>query len=71
MLYILRTVFFHNFFPVNLQYSSYKHVFPSRVENSVDPAQLASSGASLAGSTVFSKKDKIPVQQEGQVIISK
>ena len=27
-------------YPVNLQHSSYNHVFTSRVENSVDPDQI-------------------------------
>ena len=31
-----------NFYPVNLQHSNWKHVFSIRVENSVDPDQLAS-----------------------------
>ena len=30
------------FYPINLQDSNYKHVFKSRLENSVDPDQLAS-----------------------------
>ena len=30
-----------NFYPVNLQHSSYKHVFSIRVENGVDPKQMA------------------------------
>ena len=30
-----------NFYPVNLQHSSCKHVFSIRVENSVDPDQMA------------------------------
>ena len=34
------------FYLVNLQHSSYKHAFTSRVENSVDPDQMASSEAS-------------------------
>ena len=33
-------------YPVNLQYSSCKDVFSIRVENSVDPDQMASSEAS-------------------------
>ena len=40
------------FYPVNLQYSTYKHIFSSGVENSVDSNQLASE------STLFSKEDK-------------
>ena len=46
-----------NCYTVNLQHSSCKHIFPIRVENSVDPVQMASSEASLSGSTVFSKKE--------------
>ena len=38
-------------------YSSCKHVFSIRVENSVDPDQVASSEASWSWSTLFSKKD--------------
>ena len=34
------------FYPVNLQNSSCKHVFSIRVENRVDPDQMASSEAS-------------------------
>ena len=46
------------FYPVDLQYSSYKHVLSSRLENSVDPDQMASSVAIESGYTVFSKMDK-------------
>ena len=34
------------FYPVNLQHSSSMHIFSIRVENSVDPDQMASSEAS-------------------------
>ena len=44
--------------PVNLQDSSWMHVITIRVENSVDPDQMASSEAILSGSTLFSKRDK-------------
>ena len=46
------------FYLLNWQHSSYMHVFSIRVENSVDPDQVASSEASWSGSTVFSQKDK-------------
>ena len=46
------------FYPVNLQFFSWKHVFSIGVENSVDPDQMASSEGIWSGSTVFSKKDK-------------
>ena len=35
-------MFMFNFYPFNLQNSSYYHVFTSRMANSVDPDQLAS-----------------------------
>ena len=35
-----------NFYSFKMQHSSYKDVFTSRVENSVDPDQMASSEAS-------------------------
>ena len=43
---------------VNLQHSSYKHVFSKSilVENNVDPDQTASTEASCSGSTVFPKR---------------
>ena len=37
----LCTTLFPKFYPVNLQHSSRKHVFSIRVENSVDPDQMA------------------------------
>ena len=42
---------------VNLQHSSYKHVFSKSiiVENNVDPYQTASMEASCSGSTVLPK----------------
>ena len=40
------------------EHSTCKHVFTIRVENSVDPNQMASSEATISGSTVFSEKDK-------------
>ena len=43
-------------YAVNLQHSSWKRVFLIRVENIVDPDQLALSEANWSGSTVFSKK---------------
>ena len=42
MLNILHTTLGLKFNPVNLQHASYKHVFSSRMENSVDPDQMAS-----------------------------
>ena len=41
----LCTTLLPNFYPVILQYSSSKHVFSSRVKNTVDPDQMASSEA--------------------------
>ena len=43
---------------VNLQHSSYKHVFSKSilVENNVDPDQIASTEASCSGSTVLLKR---------------
>ena len=41
------------FYPFILQHFSCKHAFSIRVENSVDPDQMALSEASLSGSTVF------------------
>ena len=43
---------------VNLQHSSYKHVFLKSilVENNVDPDQTASTEASCSGSTVLPKR---------------
>ena len=57
---------------VNLQQSSYKHVFSKSilVENNVDPDQTASMEASCSGSTVLPKRielvkhDKVKVLQE-------
>ena len=58
---------------VNLQHSSYKHVFSKSivVENNVDPDQTASTEASCSGSTVLLPKrvqsvrhDKVKVLQE-------
>ena len=58
---------------VNLQHSSYKHVFSKSivVENNVDPNQTASTEASCSGSTVLLPKrvqsvkhDKVKVLQE-------
>ena len=40
------TTLLPNIYLVNLQHSSCKHVFSIRVENSVDPDQMASSEAS-------------------------
>ena len=45
-------------YPVSLQHSSYTHVISIRVENSVDPDQMASSKASSSGYKVFSKRGK-------------
>ena len=56
--YPLYSTLVPNFYPVNLQHSSWKHVFSIRVENKVDLDQMASSEASWSGSTVFSKRDK-------------
>ena len=36
----------------NMQYSRFKHIFSIIVENCVDPNQMASSEASLSGSSV-------------------
>ena len=44
------------FNPVNLQQSSCKGVFSIRVENSVDPDQMASSEAVWSGSALFLKR---------------
>ena len=42
MLYnFMYTSFLPNFYPVNLQHSIYQHVFSIKVENSVDPDQMA------------------------------
>ena len=57
---------------VNLQHSSYKHMFSKSilVENNVDPDQTASTEASCSGSTVLPKSiqsvkhDKVKVLQE-------
>ena len=57
---------------VNLQHSSYKHVFSKSilVDNNVDPDQTASMEASCSGSTVLPKRielvkhDKVKVLQE-------
>ena len=57
---------------VNLQHSSYKHVFSKSivVENNVDPDQTASTEARCSGSTVLPKRiqlvkhDKVKVLQE-------
>ena len=46
----------------NMQYSRFKHIFSIRVENCVDLNQMASSEASLSGSSVL-KKDKISAGQ--------
>ena len=35
-----------NFYPVSLQHSNFQHAFTIRVRNSVNPDQMASSGAS-------------------------
>ena len=49
----------------DLQHFRFKQVFPIRVENSVDPDQMASPEASCSGSTVFSKtKGLNKVQQD-------
>ena len=45
-------------YPANLQNSTYKLFFTSRVENTVDPDQMASTEAIWSGSTVFSTSDK-------------
>ena len=55
--YVLHSSLF--FYSVNLQQSSYKHVFSIRMENSVDRDQMASPEARWSGSTEFSKKDKL------------
>ena len=47
-----------NVYPINLQHSSCKSGLSIRVENSVDPDQMASSEASPSGSTVFSEINK-------------
>ena len=49
MLNILCTTLLPNFYPFNLQHFTCKHLFSIRLENSVDPDQLASS-------EVFSKR---------------
>ena len=57
---------------VNLQHSSYKHVFSKSivVENNVDPDKTSSIEASCSGSTVLPKRiqsvkhDKVKVLQE-------
>ena len=46
MLTILCTTLLPNFNPVKLKHSSCKHLFSIRVENSVDPDQMASLEAS-------------------------
>ena len=48
------TKLFPSLCPINLQDNRYKHVFTSRMENSVDPYQLE---ASLSRSTLFSKRN--------------
>ena len=54
----LCTTLLPNFYPVNLQHSSCKHVFSIWVENSVDPCQMASWENSWSGCAMFSKQDK-------------
>ena len=49
----LCTTLLPNLYPVHLQHSSCKLVFTIRVENSVNPDQMASSEANWSGSTVF------------------
>ena len=44
--YFLFATLLSNFNRLNLQYSSCKHVISIKVENSVDPDQMASSEAS-------------------------
>ena len=46
MLNILCTTLLPKFYPVNLQHSSYLHVYTIRVDNSVDPDQMALSETS-------------------------
>ena len=46
------------FYPVNLQPFTCKHVFSIRVENSVDSDPMASTEAIWSGSLLFSEKDK-------------
>ena len=46
MLNILYTSLLPNVYPVNLKHSNYEHPFSFRVENNVDPDQMASSEAS-------------------------
>ena len=46
MLTVLRTTLLLNFNPVKLKHSSCKHLFSIRVENRVDPDQVASLEAS-------------------------
>ena len=58
MLNILHTTLLPEFYPVNLQHSSCKNVFSIRIENNVDPDQMASSEAIWSGSTVFPSRDK-------------
>ena len=43
----------NDFYPVNMQHSSCKHVFSIKVENSVDPDQMASFKASCSGPIMF------------------
>ena len=56
------------FYLINLQHSSSNHVFSIRLENSVDPDQMATLEAILSGSTVFSKR--INPGAAGQGLIS-
>ena len=72
MLNSLCTTLLPNFQPVNLHLSSCKRVFSIRMENSVDPDQMALSEAegSYSGSTLFSEKDKFGFSRTRDIILS-
>ena len=53
---IIGTNYLPTCYPVNPQHSPFKHVFSIRLENSVDPDQLASEEASWSRSTMCQKR---------------
>ena len=55
--FFMHPTFQHVLFLVNPHYSSLKHIFSSRSDESVDPDQMPSQEASRSGSAVFSKQD--------------
>ena len=65
---------FSHFYPAKVQLSIYPYIsiiyMSKQSYNNVNPDQIVSSEASWSGSTMFSKKDKSGVQQEGLNIFS-